>query len=324
MVPETRVRKLSVMKTNGPTHEKANLNPQSFWQKSAERARQFLTKINNDWMMTSAAGLAYNLLLALTPIAIALISILGFILAGLHANSQQQLIGNLQHIFPPSISSTNVLQPALTTLTRNAGFLGVIAIITAILGGSRLFIAIENYFDIIYRTPPRKPLAQNIMAVLMLLVYIILTPCMIFASAIPAILLSLIQNATLNVLPSIAPIMHSGLLLSFIGIAGSLLVSWIFFEAVYLVVPNQNIHFRNSWMGAISSAVLIQLFLAFFPFYVTHFMGNYTGEAGFAVIFLLFFYYFAVILLLGAEINAYFAEGIQPLPTNIATMLCDP
>lgn len=312
------------MKNNGPTHEKKSFASQPFWQKSAERARQFFTKISNDWMTTSAAGLAYNLLLALTPIAIALISILGFILARLQPSSQQQLIGNLQHIFPPSISSTNILQPALTTLSKNAGFLGVIAIITAILGGSRLFITIESYFDIIYRTPPRKPLAQNIMAVLMLLVYIILTPCMIFASAIPAILFSLIENATLNVLPSIAPIMHSSLLLGFVSIAGSLLVSWIFFEAVYLVVPNQNIRFRNSWMGAISSAILLQLFLSLFPFYVTHFMGNYTGEAGFAVIFLLFFYYFAVILLLGAEINAYFAEGIQPLPTNIAAMLCEP
>ncbi|HET8840948.1 MAG TPA: hypothetical protein VFN35_05740, partial [Ktedonobacteraceae bacterium] len=57
--------------------------------------------------------------------------------------------------------------------------------------------------------------------------------------------------------------------------------------------------------------------------YITHFMGSYTGEVGFAVILLLFFYYFAVILLLGAEINAYTAEKVKPLANNVAAVLYD-
>lgn len=290
-------------------------------QESSEYTQKFITKLNNDWMMSSAAGLAYNLLLALTPIAIALISILGFVVGMLDLSSQRQLITRVQHIFHLPFSSANILQPALTSLHNNAGLLGFIAIITAILGGSRLFIAIEGYFDIIYRTHPRGLIAQNVMAVLMLLVYIILTPCMIFASSMPALLLTLVRSSTLNQLPGVTQFTHNGLLLSAAGISGSLLVSWILFEAIYLVVPNQKISITKSWKGAVISALLLQLFLFLFPLYIAHFMGNYTGEAGFAVIFLLFFYYFAVILLLGAEINAYFSEGVQPLPNNLAVVL---
>ncbi len=84
------------------------------------------------------------------------------------------------------------------------------------------------------------------------------------------------------------------------------------FEAIYIVVPNQHISFRNSWLGAVVAAVLLQVYLSFFfPFYATHFLGNYTGNIALAVVLLFFFYYFAVILLLGAEINAFFAEDIR-------------
>ncbi|MGH2479863.1 MAG: YihY/virulence factor BrkB family protein, partial [Ktedonobacteraceae bacterium] len=227
-----------------------------------------------------------------------------------------------QHIFPSTLSS-NLLQLALASLNRHAGFLGLLAIITAIFGGSRLFISIEGYFAIIYRTTPRKIIAQNVMAFLMLLLYIVLTPLMIFASSVPALLLVLVQNSALNQIPGVTRLAQNSLLLSTGSILGSLVVSWILFEAIYLIVPNQKISFKKSWMGAVVSAILLQLFLFLFPLYITHFMGNYTGEAGFLVIFLLFFYYFAVILLLGAEINAYFVEGVPALPDNVAAVLRD-
>lgn len=294
----------------------------TLWHRSFRETQRFLTKFNNDWVMSSAAGLAYNLILALIPIAIALIAVLGFTVGALSPGGQVQLIDRLQHIFPSTLSS-NLLQVALASLNRHAGFLSVIAVVTAIFGGSRLFISIEGYFDIIYRTNPRKIIAQNIMAFLMLLLYIVLTPLMIFASSVPALLLVLVQNSALNQVPGVTQLTQNGLLLSVASILGSLLVSWILFEAIFLVVPNQNISFKNSWKGAVVSAMLLQIFLFLFPLYITHFMGNYTGEAGFVVIFLLFFYYFAVILLLGAEINAYFSEKIQPLPDNIAVVLRD-
>lgn len=99
-------------------------------------------------------------------------------------------------------------------------------------------------------------------------------------------------------------------------------ISWVLFEAIYTVVPNQHISFRNSWLGALVAAVLLQVYLTlFFPFYVTHFLGSYTGTAGFALILLFFFYYFAVILLLGAEINAFYAEGVHATPDNLVVMV---
>ncbi len=50
-------------------------------------------------------------------------------------------------------------------------------------------------------------------------------------------------------------------------------------------------------------------------------LGGYTSSVGFAIIFV--FYYFAVILLGGAEVNAFYAQGKRALPDNLAGMVHD-
>lgn len=292
-------------------------------ERDSRRLHEFIAKWNHDWMMLSAAGLAYSLMVAVVPFGIAILAVLGFTLGHLNPAAQSQLIENIKNAFPSAISSKNILQPAITRLNNSAGFLLVLAVVTAIFGGSRLFIAIERCFDIVYRTYPRKLIRQYSMALLMMLVFIILTPIMAFASSLPAVVLALIQSSTLSKIPGVVQLASNGFVLTVASISGGIIVGWMLFQATYMVVPNQKISFKKSWKGAIAAAVLLEIFLFLFPFYVTHFMTSYTGVAGFAVIFLLFLYYFAMILLFGGQINAYFAEGVSPLPNTLARVLRD-
>lgn len=268
----------------------------------------FFNKFNNDWVMNFASALAFNLITAILPILIAILAIVGFTVGNLSPATEAQLMDRLKIIFPLSASFLNL---ALTSLSHSAGFLAIIAVLLALFGGSRLFVSIEGYFDIIYHTRPRDVVRQNIMAVIMLLIFIVLTVPMVLASSILAALQSLSKQTFIGQLPG------NGFFFGVLGIAVSLFVSWILFEAIYVVVPNQHISFRHSWLGAVVAAVLLQLYLSLFPFYVTHFLGSYTGNTGLAVILLFFFYYFAVILLIGAEINSYYAEGIHSTPDSL-------
>jgi len=298
-----------------------NTSDQNVLSRGTRRSHEFLAKFSHDWMMQLSAGLAYNLMVAIVPMGIAVIAVLGFTVGNLNPAAQAQLIDRIQHSFPSTISSQNILEPVLTRLSKSAGFLSVLAVATAIFGGSRLFIAIERCFDIIYHTSPRPAIRQNLMGLLMMLVFIVLIPIMVLASSLPAVIISLVRSSTFSQFPLVSQLARNGLILSAASILGSLLVSWILFQSIYMVVPHQKISFKKSWQGAIVAALLLEVFLSLFPFYVTHFMSSYTGVAGFAIIFLLFFYYFAVILLFGAEVNAYFAEGVRPLPYQLATML---
>ncbi|HEX6481683.1 MAG TPA: YihY/virulence factor BrkB family protein [Ktedonobacteraceae bacterium] len=284
-------------------------------EKEVQPIKQFIMKFNNDWVMNFASGLAFNTLTAIFPILVALLAIFGFVVGGLAPGSEQQLVNGIQSVFPQQIRAGHLLQPVFNSLSKNAGPLLIIAILTALFGGSRLFISMGGYFDIIYHTRPRNVIKQNIMAFSMLLLFIVLVPIMIFGAALPALVVSILQATPLNNVPG------SGLLFTLVGIVFGLFFAWVFFEAIYIVVPNQHISFRNSWLGAVVAAVGVGIYLVLFPFYVTHFMNTYTGTAGFAVILLFFFYYFSVILLLGAEVNAFFAEHVRATPADIPTMI---
>jgi YihY family inner membrane protein len=298
-------------------------NERNIFKRFFKRSEGFLNKFNNDWTMQSAGVLAYNLMVAIIPIILAIIAIFGFTVGALDPNAQDQLINGIEKAFPGNFSK-EILQVVFTSLRRSAGFLTILAILTSVFGGSRLFIAIEGCFDIIYRTYPRGVIAQNVMAILMMLFFVVLVPLMVFASSLPALLLSLVQNVgIISGFPVVAQLTNNGLFLGAFGVVSGIVISWLLFETIFLVVPNQPVSLKNSWRGALLSASLLELFLALFPLYITHFMGSYIGTAGLAVVLLVFFYYFAVILLLGAQVNAYFGERVQPLPNNLAAVLHD-
>ncbi len=278
-------------------------------KKDAKPLMQFYTKFNNDWVMNFAAMLAYNLLMSVFPIALAVLSITGLIL-GNHLNSS--IIASIRHILPGSVSS-DVIASIISRLNHISGILGIIAVVLAIFFGSRLFVTIENCFDIIYHVRPRPVIRQNIVAILMLLLFVVLIPIMVVTSSGPTLILSILRKTALQSITNIGVILYTA------GIIGGLLAAFILFEAIYVVMPNQRISFKHSWLGALVAAIALELYLLFFPLYTSHFLTGYAGQVGFAVILLVFFYYFAVILLVGAEVNAFFSEHVQPLPNDLAT-----
>ncbi|MBO0777484.1 MAG: YihY/virulence factor BrkB family protein [Ktedonobacteraceae bacterium] len=285
--------------------------------------RAFFQKFMNDWSMNFAAALAYNLLTAMFPIAVALLAVVGLFLsnqADLH-----QFAERLVSILPSQVNNprgTDLIASIFQQLAKLSGVLGIIAFLTAFFGGSRLFIAMENYFSIIYRLRPRPFLRQNMMAFCMLAIFIVLVPLMVFIASFPSVILAfLASNPTLKSIPFFSAVASNPVVTYLATFISGWLIGWIFFQVIYMVVPNQHISLRNSWLGAVIAALALQIYLALFSWYATHFMSSYAEQVGFALILLTFFYYFAVILLLGAEVNAFFSEHVRPLPDNIATVV---
>jgi membrane protein len=201
-----------------------------------------------------------------------------------------------------------------------------IGIFFALFGASRLFITIDKCLTIVYRLPERTFLRQNILAFGMLFIFIILVIITLAASSAPSALISVIPGG-------------GGRFGTFIaGILSSLLASFALFEAIYWIVPNKKMSFKVTWCGALVAACTLEVFIILFPLYVRRFMGNYAGklftqsicniniflykgQIGFAVILLLFLYYFATILILGAQINAFFFDNYQPLFDGLGTYI---
>ena len=303
--------------TSVPTQVKSHASQAATSAKQTARTfGEFAKKFQNDWVVHLAQALAFSLVTALVPIAILLLAIVGSILGGLSKSAQNAFDSNIQHALPSQLHiSQDVIQSASSKLASSSGFLAVIAVIVALIFGSRLFTLMEACFDIIYRLQPRPFLKKNGIAILMLIVFVILTPILVLAGTIPAATLSFLGHTTIQA-------DNFGLALA--GFIGGLIVSFILFEAFYVFIPNrtENVpsimrRIRSSWIGAAVAAIVLQLMLRFFPLYVHNFTKGYVGQVVLILAVVAFFYLFALIILLGAEVNAYFAEGIQPTQSNL-------
>ena len=72
---------------------------------------------------------------------------------------------------------------------------------------------------------------------------------------------------------------------------------------IYLLAPNRKMNLTQTWCGALIAAVLLDIFLVLFPFYIRRCMDSFLG----------------LILIFGTQINAYFFERHQSLPEKLAT-----
>ncbi|CAF1235997.1 unnamed protein product [Adineta ricciae] len=290
-----------------------NLKSTTAFQQGQQRTkpfRRFFRKFLNDWSLNFAAMLAYNLLIALLPIAVALFGILGLILKN-NDEARENIKNKIIHSFPSDNTTQSgirqVVDLAFGQLSKDAGGLLAIGIIFALFGSSRLFIAIDKCMNIIYRVPERPFLKENLLAFGMLFIFIIVIPVMLAASSAPALLLSIIPGG-------------GGRFGAFLGgFLFSLLVAFALFELIYWFIPNKKMNFKVTWCGALVAAFTLEIFIILFPLYVRKFMNNYAGQIGFAVILLLFFYYFATILILGAQINAFFFEDYKPFTDGLGS-----
>ncbi|WP_376795173.1 YihY/virulence factor BrkB family protein [Thermogemmatispora sp.] len=283
--------------------------------KIVQRVQAFFVKFNNDWVMNLAAALAFNLLTAMAPLAVALLAIPGLLLG--KAEVRTYLSQVILSIFPRMTASPELIDALLRQLNRVSGPLGIVSILIALFTGSRLFVLLEGCFGIIYRRRPRALLQQNLMALGMLLLFAVLTPLMVLAASLPALVISFLEKTPLGQIPG------SGFVFSFGGLLGGLAISWVFFLTIYTFVPNRRIRWRSTWRGALLAAVLTQIYLALFSLYAARFLSGLGGQIGFAIILVTFFYYFAVILLLGAEVNAFFGEKIRSAPADLVTLVAN-
>jgi YihY family inner membrane protein len=279
-------------------------------RKESKPYRLFFQKCKHDWSIVLSSMLAFNLLIALLPMAIILFGILGLIL-GNNMDLQNRIKNTIINTFPPKANDglREIINFAFRKLYHDAGIILTFGILFAIIGCLRLFVAIDRSLTIIYRIKEREFLKKYFLAIKMLFLFLILIPLMIIASSTPSILLDIIPNV-------------GGRFGTYIlGLLTSLSVTFLLFEIIYLLIPNKKMTFKQTWCGSIIAAGALQLFMILFPLYLRKYWTSYTGQIGLAVILILFLFYFAIILILGAQINAFFFEHIQPLPVPLGTFI---
>lgn len=124
-------------------------------EKDVQPLVAFWTKFNNDWSWNNAAGLAFTLILAVFPIIITLLSLLGFFLSTLDPAAFQSVLDRITSVSSSLREAKPIVAAAFQQVRKDAGLLGAIAVVLALFNGSRRFIFMEGCLDIIYHVRPR-------------------------------------------------------------------------------------------------------------------------------------------------------------------------
>lgn len=278
--------------------------------------KQFMKKFYNDWSLHLTQALTFSLITSLIPLAMLLLVVVGDIIGTLNKQAKAELLKQVTAVLPPPLSSSSqdIVTSAVQKVPQSAGLLTFIAIIAALFFGSRLFTLLEACFDLIYRVPQRPFARKNLMALAMMVLFMVLTPVLVLTSLVPGQLVSLVQHTTSGDTPLLSRIM---------GVVSSLLVSFLLFEVIYTFIPNRQnslkLRLRNSVRGAITGAIVLQIGLLIFPIYIRNFANGLVGQVTSVLAFLIFFYIIALVTLIGAEVNAYFTEGIHPTAQDLIT-----
>jgi len=277
-------------------------------------------KFANDWSMNLASMIAYNLITAIFPILLSVLSLIGFVLQTLPRRNRDDIANALSAALSGAFPNAGQngagidVNALILHLVQITGPLAVAALIGLLWLGSNLFSNIENAFSIIFRIRGRDLVPQRLMAIGMVVLLALLLPLSLGAS-------SLITTGSQDVQEALPQRLRGlGVALSYAGPLTSVGVLWLLFLMIYLVVPNFEVRLRQAWPGALVAAILFGLLQLLFPLYFKIFLsGNdrYGAAAAGILVIIIWLWFFALITVIGAQVNAVLM-GLRSTPYDLA------
>ncbi|HZV48184.1 MAG TPA: YihY/virulence factor BrkB family protein [Candidatus Dormibacteraeota bacterium] len=256
-----------------------------------------LRKFGDDGCGSHAVVIAWNGLVAIFPITLALAAIGGEVLslAGVGRQAVYQLV--LQ-VLPAGGGARDEALQAIEGVQESTGIFGLLALLGFFWTASGLFGSMEHAFQAVFDTPGRPFLRQKLMSLGMMGLFTVLVLVGVGTSLLLALLRQIggIAEAPLQV-PSGAEALQ---------VAVGVVSGFVLFFAIYFVVPNRPQRPAQVWPGALLAGVAFELLTQLFPLYVRLNRGINQYGRSFALLFVLlaFFYFLGVITMLGAELNA--------------------
>lgn len=268
-----------------------------------EVLKNSFTGFSNDKVMKMSSSLAYYTVFSLAPLLIIIISLSGIFL-GKDA-AEGKVYGQLENF----VGSNTALQ--LQEMIKNASLSGksdmavVIGIITLVVGATTVFAQIQDSINSIWglKPKPKSGLLQFLKNRVLSFSIIIGLGFLLLVSLTLSTVIDGFSDSLQNRFPNVTVVFFY-----IINLIITLLITAIIFGAIFKVLPDAKIKWKDVVAGAITTAVLFMLGKFGISYYIrkTH-VGSTYGAAGSLVILLLWVYYSAIILYFGAEFTKAFA-----------------
>jgi membrane protein len=254
-----------------------------------------------DEALTRGAAIAFYFVTAIAPVLYICATIAGLVMG---PDEALAAIGSvLGHIM--SHDSVKLFDVAIRNArgTSTGIVSGIIGFAILILTASGVFGEMEDALNAIWRAPPKGPVLPRLLRgrarslALVIALAVLLVVSMLAGGAI---------NALQHTIPNDTP--FSQMTLALVNLGVSFLLTTLLFAAIYKVLPNKDLEWRDVVAGALLTAGLFQLG----QFLLVYFLSASTiarpyGVAGGLILLLMWVYYSAQVFLLGAEFTKVYA-----------------
>jgi membrane protein len=282
------------------------------WQVIKDTVREW----QEDEATQLAAALSYYTAVSIAPLLVLVVVVVGFFLG--REAAQGELIGQLQGAMGEQGAA--FLQAALENADQPtvASVAGILSLATLLWGSTNVFSQLQNSLNKIWDVEP-KP-GQGIMATIksrfLSFTMVLGVAFMLLISLVISAALSAITNWGRGILPG------ADWIWQIVNFAVSFGVVTLLFAAIFKVLPDAEISWRDVWLGAAVTALLFTIGKFALGLYLGN-AGSAYGAVGSVVVFLLWVYYSAQILFFGAEFTQVYARtygsGIEPAENAVRT-----
>lgn len=252
--------------------------------------------------LSRGAAISYYTTFSLGPVLVIVIAVAGLVFGESAARGAivHQLSGLMGH------DAAGMLQSAIQGAKRHGSSVlaTLIGIVTLIITASGVFGEMQSALNAIWKAePPRSAVGQLVRARLVSLGLVMVLGFLLMVSLVISAALAALGEWLNGRFPGAA------VLLRIINIAVSFALITVLFAAIYKVLPDKDIAWRDVAAAAIAAAVLFSIG----KYLISLYIGSSTitssyGAAGALAVILLWIYYSAQIFLLGAEFSRVYAK----------------
>ncbi|MEO8720884.1 MAG: YihY/virulence factor BrkB family protein [Ginsengibacter sp.] len=271
---------------------------------------------SEDKVTRLSSSLAYYTVFSMAPLLIIIISLSGIFL-GKEA-AQGKIYAQLSQFIGSNTASQLQEMIKNASLTGKSEVAAVIGVITLIIGATTVFAEIQDSINSIWglKPKPKKSWLKFIKNRFLSFSVIIGLGFLLLVSLSISTLIDGFSDSLKMYFPDITVVTFY-----IINLLVTLIVTTLIFGAIFKILPDAKIKWKDVSVGAVTTAILFMLAKFGISFYISKSnVGSTYGAAGSLVIVLLWVYFSAMILYFGAEFTkAYAVEfGSAIYPDNYA------
>jgi membrane protein len=264
--------------------------------------KQTVLSFINDEALSRGAAIAFYTVTSIAPVLLIVIAIAGLAFGRDAAENAitEQLSGLMGQ------QTAEVLQTAVRSASNTSS--GVIAtiigVITLIVTASGVFGEMQTALNAIWKAKPKgTTVSRLIRARAASLGLVAVLGFLLMVSLVVSTMLTAFGNYLDSILP------FGKVILTVLNVVVSLVLISFLFAAIYKVLPDRDLTWRDVAIGAVVTAVLFTVGKSLISWYIgSSAVASSFGAAGALIVLLLWVYYSAQIFLLGAEFTKVYVD----------------